>query len=104
MTQTSVFVWDEVAAAAGEGADRREIMGVGGSLKRVAVKAGTVAERHAHDYEQFFMVLEGGGVLTCESREILLHPGVVIHFEPEAWHSAVFETDTVLVEVNFPRG
>ncbi len=104
MAQTTVFVWDEVAAAAGGGADRREIAGVGGALKRVAVKAGTVAGRHAHDFEQFFMVLEGGGVLTCESGEISLRPGVVIHFEPEAWHSAVFETDTMLVEVNFAKG
>jgi quercetin dioxygenase-like cupin family protein len=72
-------------------------------LKRVLVPAGTVAERHAHDFEQFFMVLEGTGVLTCKEGEILLRPGVVIHFEPEAWHSAVFETATVLVEVNFAK-
>jgi len=26
---------------------------------------------------------------------------VVVHFAPEAWHEAVFEEKTVLVEVNF---
>jgi quercetin dioxygenase-like cupin family protein len=72
-------------------------------LKRVVVKAGTVADRHAHDFEQFFMVLEGTGVLTCAEGEIALKPGVVIHFEPDAWHSAVFKTETVLVEVNFAK-
>jgi quercetin dioxygenase-like cupin family protein len=30
-----------------------------------------------------------------------LTPGVVVHFAPEAWHEAVFEEETVLVEVNF---
>jgi quercetin dioxygenase-like cupin family protein len=39
--------------------------------------------------------------LTTADGEIALKPGVVVHFAPDAWHSAVFETDTVLVEVNF---
>jgi len=30
-----------------------------------------------------------------------LHPGVVIHFEPNVWHEATFTADTVLLEVNF---
>jgi quercetin dioxygenase-like cupin family protein len=43
------------------------------------------------------------GVLTCADGEIALKPGVVIHFEPHEWHEAVFETDTVLYEVNFAK-
>ncbi len=103
MGGTSVFAWDEVTAIGDAKADRRVIGGKGGDLKRVAVRAGTVADRHAHDFEQFFMVLEGTGVLTCADGAIELKPGVVIHFEPDAWHSAVFATDTVLVEVNFAK-
>jgi quercetin dioxygenase-like cupin family protein len=103
MAGTSVFAWDDVAAVADANADRRVIAGVAGDLKRVEVPAGTVADRHAHDFEQFFMVLEGTGVLTCADGEIALKPGVVIHFKPAAWHSAVFETRTVLVEVNFRK-
>jgi quercetin dioxygenase-like cupin family protein len=103
MGGTSVFALDEVTAIGDAKADRRVIAGKAGDLKRVAVRAGTVADRHAHDFEQFFMVLEGTGVLTCAEGKIDLKPGVVIHFEPDAWHSAVFETDTVLLEVNFAR-
>ncbi len=105
MPQTTHFHWDDVAPYGDAKADRRVIPGEGGDLKRVMVQAGTVAERHAHDFEQFFFVAQGTGVLSCADGEIALRPGVVIHFEPNAWHSAVFETDTVLVEVNFkPRG
>jgi quercetin dioxygenase-like cupin family protein len=103
MAGTTAFSWDEIAPAGAGNADRRVIAGHAGALKRVAVPAGTVADRHSHDFEQFFMVLEGNGVLTFAEGETRLRPGVVIHFEPDAWHSAVFETDTVLVEVNFKK-
>jgi quercetin dioxygenase-like cupin family protein len=101
MAGTTHFHWDEVATQGDEKADRRVIAGAAGDLKRVRVPAGTVAARHAHEFEQFFMVLEGTGVLSFAEGEIALRPGVVVHFEPNAWHSAVFHTDTVLVEVNF---
>ena len=79
------------------------VPGRAGDLKRVMVKAGTIAERHEHDFEQFLMVQEGTSALTCADGVIALKPGVVIHFEPHAWHSAVFESDTVLIEVNFAK-
>ena len=103
MAATEFFHWDNIAPYGDTKADRRVIAGQAGDLKRVAVKAGTVAARHEHDFEQFFMVVEGTGVLTVEHGDIPLKPGVVIHFAPNAWHSAVFETDTVLIEVNFAK-
>lgn len=99
--QTSVFAWDEVAPYGDANADRRVIAGNAGDLKRVCVKAGYAAERHAHEFEQFFVVLEGTGILTTAEGKVALKPGVVVHFAPRAWHSAVFHTDTVLIEVNF---
>ena len=99
--QTAVFAWDEVAPYGDANADRRVIARNAGDLKRVCVQAGYVAAKHSHDFEQFFMVLEGTGVLTTAEGEMALKPGVVVHFAPNAWHRAVFQTDTVLVEVNF---
>jgi quercetin dioxygenase-like cupin family protein len=98
---TEVFHWDQITPYGDAKADRRLIPGSGGDLKRVQVAAGTVAARHSHDFEQFFFVQEGTGVLTCAAGAIRLHPGVVVHFAPDEWHEAVFETQTVLVEVNF---
>ncbi|MDE8350084.1 MAG: cupin domain-containing protein [Acidocella sp.] len=99
--QTSVFAWDEVEPYGDAKLDRRMIAGKAGDLKRVCLKAGYLAAEHSHDFEQFFMVLEGTGILTTAEGEVPLKPGVVVHFAPHAWHSAVFHTDTVLVEVNF---
>jgi quercetin dioxygenase-like cupin family protein len=103
MTKTRVCTWDEIAPYGDDKADRRVVAGTAGDLKRVCVRAGTMAARHAHDFEQFFMVAEGLGVLTCADGEIVLKPGVVIHFEPDVWHEARFETDTVIYEVNFKK-
>ncbi len=101
--QTSVFAWDEVQPYGDAKADRRVIAGKAGDLKRVCVQAGYVAAKHSHEFEQFFMVLEGSGDLTTAEGEVALKLGVVVHFAPQAWHSAVFYTDTVLVEVNFRK-
>jgi quercetin dioxygenase-like cupin family protein len=100
LAKTLVYTWDDVQPEKGEGVSRRLIPGDGASLKMVSIKAGTVAGRHSHPYEQFVHVIEGSGQLECETGTIPLKQGTVIHFAPDAWHSAVFEIDTVLVEVN----
>ncbi|WP_298214268.1 cupin domain-containing protein [Acidocella sp.] len=101
MSGTEVFHWDDITPYGDEKADRRLIPGKAGDFKRVAVPGGTVAARHEHDFEQFFMVAQGQGVLTCAQGEIALRPGVVIHFAPHVWHEARFTADTVIYEVNF---
>ncbi len=93
--------WDEVEPYGDAKVDRRLIAGRAGDFKRVQVKAGYFAARHEHAFEQFFMVAQGEGVLWTADGEVVLRPGVVIHFDPRAWHEARFDTDTVLYEVNF---
>jgi hypothetical protein len=39
-------------------------------------------------------------VLTCEAGDVALRAGTVTHFDRDAWHSAVFETKTVIIDVN----
>ena len=100
MTTAAVYTWDTVAAESGNGVARRDIAGTGASLKMVSIDAGTVTARHSHPHEQFVQVLSGTGTLECALGTVALRPGTVLHFAPDAWHSAVFETDTVLLEVN----
>jgi quercetin dioxygenase-like cupin family protein len=100
MAGATVHTWHSLPSEPGKGASSRQIAGEGASLKMVSIKAGTAAQRHSHPHEQFVHVLEGGGRLQCEIGTVPLEPGTVIHFAPNAWHSAVFEVDTVLVEVN----
>ena len=101
MANARRFHWDEVPPFGDAKADRRLIAGQAGDFKRVQVKAGYVAARHEHAFEQFFMVVEGEGALICADGEFLLRPGVVIHFDPGAWHEARFDADTVIYEMNF---
>ena len=99
----SIFHWSEIAPHGDNNTDRRLIQGTGADLKRVVVPAGAIANRHSHSFEQFFYVERGSGLLQCAAGEIPLCAGTVIHFEPDAWHSAVFDTETVLIEVNLAQ-
>lgn len=78
----------------------RDLSGTGATMRHVAVKAGHVATRHDHDFEQFLFVASGAGRLQCEQGTIPLRAGTALHLPRSAWHSAEFTADTVLIEVN----
>jgi quercetin dioxygenase-like cupin family protein len=102
MANVNTAQWS-IAPGAHPGADGTQaVPGTGASLKQVRITAGHRAPRHSHPHEQFVMVLAGGGELECEVGQVELRPGTVIRFAPDAWHSAVFTADTVLLEVNLP--
>jgi quercetin dioxygenase-like cupin family protein len=99
MANAVIYNWDDIQPENGNGVSRRLIPGDGASLKMMSIQAGTTAGRHSHAHEQFVHVMEGSGYLECEIGTIPFKPGTVIHLAPDVWHSAVFQTDTVLVEV-----
>ena len=84
----------------GAGPSRSELPGAGGVMRHVVVKAGHVATRHHHDFEQFLYVASGHGRLECEQGAIPLEPGTALRLEAGAWHSAEFMADTILIEMN----
>ncbi len=77
-----------------------ELAGIGGALRQVFIKAGHVAERHSHPHEQFLYVVSGAGRLAHEDGVVPLQPGLSLHLPAQAWHSAEFTADTVLLEFN----
>ncbi|MBY6265417.1 cupin domain-containing protein [Azospirillum sp. 412522] len=102
---TDVTTWSDLPAQTDGGVERRSFPGTGASLKHIVIKAGTAAPRHDHPQEQFVIVVEGRALLNCEAGPVDLRPGMVIRFDPGAWHSADFVEDTVLIEVNLnPAG
>ncbi|SOD98142.1 cupin domain-containing protein [Caenispirillum bisanense] len=103
MSACRTYHWDELPADVAGGVRRMLIAGEGGDLKRVEIPAGTTADRHEHPHEQFVLVLEGTGRLTTAEGTVALRPGTVLHIGAGTWHAAVFETATVLIEVNFRR-
>jgi quercetin dioxygenase-like cupin family protein len=100
MPETTIYRWSELPEESAFGVIKRAVYGKGASVKQVEVPAGASGERHSHDHEQFVLVLEGSGTLQCNCGPVDLKPGTVIHFEKDAWHSTVFDTKTLLLEVN----
>lgn len=98
--QTAYFRWSDVGGKLVGGVRRSQIDGVGADIKRIEIPAGTRAARHSHAHEQFLIVESGLAQLTTAAGTMTLEPGVVVRFAPEAWHEALFERDTVLLEVN----
>ncbi len=102
MPNAAAFNWDEVPAEGDTRVTRQAFAGDGVSLRRVSIKAGATAGRHSHEHEQVVLVLAGTGRLECEAGPVALRPDTVVHLRAGAWHSAAFDTDTVLLEVNLP--
>ena len=96
-----VLRWQERSAEPGaNGVTRRRLEGAGATLVRVEIPAGTRAAEHEHAHEQFVEVLSGAGTLTTAAGERPFGAGDVFRFPPGTPHSAVFDEDTVLLEVN----
>jgi quercetin dioxygenase-like cupin family protein len=100
MAETILTHWDELPGSGDDRVQRKALEGDNATVKRIEIKAGATASRHSHPFEQFVLVEKGSGRVQCETGEISIRPGTIIRFPPNAWHSAVFETDTVLLEVN----
>lgn len=99
--KTEFHHWDEVAGESDAAGIRRSVIaGVGADLKRIEIPAGTRAGRHAHPFEQFVLVEKGRLQLTTPEGTTPLAAGAVFRFAPDTWHQAVFEEDTILLEVN----
>ena len=79
---------------------KRRLQGDGAAIVRLSIKAGTKADRHSHSFEQFVHVIAGRGVLETAEGTKPFTAGSIFHFPPEAWHAALFEEDTILVETN----
>lgn len=97
--------WDALEELSSSPAVRKtSINGRSASLVRVSIDRSTIAERHAHEFEQFVQVISGSGTLETEEGIQRFSAGSIFHFPPHTWHAAFFDEDTVLVETNLAAG
>lgn len=82
------------------GVGKRTLAAEHATLVRITIPAGTSAPRHSHPHEQVVQVISGSGRLETAQGGWNFGPGSLFHFRAEVWHAAVFDTETVLVEVN----
>ena len=93
--------WDDLASReTSSSVSKRQLAGEGASLVRIAIKAGTTADRHSHAFEQFVQVISGRGILETAEGSKPFVAGSLFHFPADAWHAARFDEDTILVETN----
>ena len=101
MTTKHCVSWEELPEQVSpSGVVKRALEGNSISLVMVRVPAGTSAPKHSHPHEQFVQVLSGSGTLETEQGLRPFGPGSVFHFPAGAWHAAVFDGETVLIETN----
>ncbi len=100
MTQ-HVIAWIDVPSTSSAGGVTKQGVALKGvSLVAVSIPAGTEAPRHDHDHEQIVQVISGSGTLTTDQGPRGFGPGSLFVFPTGTWHSARFETATLLVETN----
>ena len=100
-----VIAWTDVPQTMAAGGVLKQTLTLRGvSLVRVSIPAGAEAPRHQHDHEQFVQVISGTGTLTTDLGGHGFGPGSLFVFPAGTWHSATFDTETVLVETNLRPG
>lgn len=68
------------------------------SLAEARVPAGCATERHYHKLtEEFYFILEGGGLMEIEGETRDVGPGDAILIPAGAWHQIRGETDLVFL-------
>jgi len=105
MQTAHLYDWNSVAGAeVRDGVTKKSIGGDDASLTLITIRAGTVADRHNHPHEQFVHVLSGHARIKTDDDECEVRAGSVLHLPSNTYHSAVFDEDTVLVEINVNPG
>ena len=87
--------------------DRRRIIGEQAMISQVRLAKGCDVPMHAHENEQFAMVMTGrlrfaiGGEGKA-AREVVVSAGEVLHLPSSVPHSAYAEEDTLVLDVFSP--
>ena len=87
--------------------DRRRIIGEQAMISQVRLQRGCDVPTHAHENEQFAMVMSGrlrfgiGGSGGAQ-REVIVSAGEVLHLPANVPHSAYAEEDTVVLDLFSP--
>jgi len=88
--------------------DRRRIIGDRMMISQVCLHRGCDVPMHAHENEQFAMVMSGrvrfglGGAGGAAVREVVLTAGEVLHLPSRVPHSAYAEEETIVLDVFSP--
>ncbi len=108
MTAT-VHQWETLAVDQPmPGVDRKRVIGEKAMISHVLLKKGTHVPTHAHENEQFAVILRGalrfglGAEGSPERRELVVRAGEVLHLPSNYPHSADAIEETLVLDVFSP--
>lgn len=88
--------------------ERRRIVGDKAMISHVLLHKGCSVPTHAHENEQFCVILRGrlrfglGAENTPDRREVILGPGEVLHLPANEPHSAEALEETLVLDIFSP--
>lgn len=86
--------------------DRRRVIGAHAMISHLVLHKGFRLDRHAHENEQFSVVLEGRVRMTIETdagpRTFEVGPGELLHLPPNVPHAAEALETTVVLDIFAP--
>ena len=88
--------------------ERRRVIGQQAMLSHITLHEGCIVPYHAHENEQFAVVLSGlirfelGEPGSSESRTVDVRSGEVLHLPSNLPHSAIAIEETVVLDVFSP--
>jgi quercetin dioxygenase-like cupin family protein len=87
---------------------RRRVLGEQAAVARVVLRKGCDVKTHAHENEQFSVVISGclrfglGAEGSAQRRELRVSAGEMLHLPGGVPHSAFAEQDTVVLDIFSP--
>jgi quercetin dioxygenase-like cupin family protein len=96
--------WEEIEAERlSDKITRRVLHGQLATLARFFLAKGAIVARHAHESEQYSIVLSGAIKMIFDSREVVLRPGDVLLISSHEAHAAEALEDTMVQDIFAPR-
>ena len=103
------YRWDELPEDAPiELLTRRRVIGEQVAVARVLLRKGCLVKTHAHENEQFSVVLSGrarfgvGAEGSSQRQDVLVSAGEMLHLPGNVPHSALALEDTLILDIFSP--
>ena len=82
---------------------RQMLNGRHATVARIFLARGAIVPRHAHESEQFSLILSGALKFVFDEREVVVRAGEIVFIPSNVPHAAEALEDTVDLDVFSPR-
>ena len=96
--------WEKIETEKLSGTITRQMLsGKHTTVARIFLARGAYVPRHAHESEQFSLILDGALKFIFDDHEVVVHAGELIFIPSHVPHAAEALADTVDLDIFSPR-